>query len=332
MIVHLLTSCSITLSALVFLLLSLAPSPLQAGSLRIVYGNDNLGELAPCGSCDPLYRRGGMAKKATFLKSLDGDMPLLLLDAGNLLFQTPALANAPAGAEKARTVARGVMDANRRLGFRIAAVGMHDLSAGPAFLREAAGEDFTWLSANLRDQRSGALLFPAFTTVQVDTLTVGVVGLTGQIEEAQASRWGYSVAPWQQVLPQLVAEIRPWVHILVLLSNNPLLENRKIAESCPGVDLIFQSGFARGNLPPLAAGSALINQTEIRGRYLGLLEIDWQGPGSWHQRPVKTPFQGSSYTQKFINLNFDVQDDRSMTKMVDDIEKCIEPASSEIPH
>lgn len=157
------------------------------------------------------------------------------------------------------------------------------------------------------------------------------MGLTGQIEEGQASRWGYSVAPWQQVLPQLVAEIRPRVHILVLLSNNPLLENRKIAESCPGVDLIFQSGFARGNLPPLAAGSALINQTEIRGRYLGLLEIDWQGPGSWHQRPVKTPFQGSSYTQKFINLNFDVQDDRSMTKMVDDIEKCTEPASSEIP-
>ncbi len=32
-----------------FFLLGLLPQPLRAETLRIVYGNDNLGELAPCG-------------------------------------------------------------------------------------------------------------------------------------------------------------------------------------------------------------------------------------------------------------------------------------------
>ncbi len=38
------------LFALVCILaLTLRPSPLLAQQLRLVYGNDNLGELAPCG-------------------------------------------------------------------------------------------------------------------------------------------------------------------------------------------------------------------------------------------------------------------------------------------
>ena len=84
------------------------------------------------------------------------------------------------------------------------------------------------------------------------------------------------------------------------------------------MDMIFQSGFAMGNLPPLAAGNALISQTEIRGRYLGLLEIDWQGHGVWQQRARGAVARGtgSSFNQRFIPLNAAMPDDPAMDALI----------------
>ena len=135
---------------------------------------------------------------------------------------------------------------------------------------------FIQLSANLVDSQSGALLFPAFTTVQAGQLRVTVLALTDPQARVPS---GCRLRPWQEVLPQLVQKLRPEAHLLVLLSNQPFTENKKIATACPGLDLIFQAGYTMGNLPPTQVGHALIYDSHpIHHLLMG---------GEGHRRPVR---------------------------------------------
>lgn len=307
---------------LLLAILLLLPAYAETQELRIVYGNDNQGELLSCG-CS--YDIGGLARKAARLQALrtqNGGSPLLALDAGNLAFRKPELPAEAGQALAVRIRARGVVAANRQMGLGIAGIAANDLAAGPGFLRAIAGDGFTWLSANLVDSQSGALLFPAFTTVQAGQLRVTVLALTDPQARVPS---GCRLRPWQEVLPQLVQKLRPEAHLLILLSNQPFTENKKIATACPGLDLIFQAGYTMGNLPPTQVGHALISQTSTRGKYLGLLHIDWQGPGRWrHQAGGALVPEGravSGFSQRFLPLDASLPDDAAMKTLVDEVER-----------
>ena len=89
---------------LLLAILLLLPGYAQTQELRIVYGNDNQGELLSCG-CS--YDIGGLARKAARLQALrtqNGGSPLLALDAGNLAFRKPELPAEAGQALAARTV------------------------------------------------------------------------------------------------------------------------------------------------------------------------------------------------------------------------------------
>ena len=268
---------------LVLPVLSARAEPDPAGKrLRIVYSNDILGEIAACGSCNPQYRKGGLAKKTTGVKRLrEGDAPFLILDAGNQFFKFPGRPDTEASARTLRIRAEGIATAHKKMGLVACGVGVNDLAAGPEFLQGLGDAAPPLLSANLVDNASGRRLFPASLTARAGGLTIGIVALTGTHGGQNAS---WRALPWRDALPEALAELESGENrpdLLILLSNNPLSENRKIAEAFPQLDLIFQSGFAMGNLPAIGATNALINQTEIRGRYLGVLDIDWRGRGPW---------------------------------------------------
>ncbi len=266
---------------------------------------------------------GGLSKKAAFLNTIrkENANATLLIDAGNSLFKEQRLPATAGAAEAARIKAAGVVAAYRAMGLHRAGIGTHDLAAGPAFLKETAGDGFTWLSVNLVDRHSGRPLFPTSTTVQVGGLRVALIALTGP---GSADHADYDIRPWQEVLPALVAELRAQAHMLVLLSNYPLSENRKIATACPGLDLIFQSGHVMGNVPPMRTGNALISQSESRGRYVGVLEVDWQGPGRWRQHdsgPLAGDKVVSSYRQRFVPLSAAMPDDPSLDVQLRQVEE-----------
>ena len=283
---------------------------------------------------------GGLSKKSAYIKSVKSlesaaEGACLLLDAGNSLFKEPVLV--PAAAEAARVKARGIFAANRRMGFTFAGIGLYDLAAGPEFLRELAGNDFRFLSANLVDRASGESLFPAYTIVRTGELTVAVMALTAP---AGTEGQPYLIRPWQEALPKLARQLRSRAHLLILLSNNRLIDNQAIAGACPELDLIFQSGYAMGSLAPLPVGPVLINQTDIRGRVLGRLDIDWQGHGVWQQQDAK-PVAGemspsrsgfgatrveSTYAQRFITLNHNMPDDPEVGGLVIETERQVQAA------
>lgn len=270
---------------------------------------------------------GGLSKKAALFNTLSStsDTPALLLDAGNQLFKQSALPAAPTEAEAARIRARGIVLAHQTMGLQFAAIGTHDLAAGPNFLKEIAGSGFTWLSLNLSNQQNDGLLFPGYVLRQAGQLTVAVLALTNHDSATPADGSSYHIRPWREVLPAAMAQLRQRAHLIILLSNYPLGENREIARTFPQIDLIFQSGHAMGNMPPIAVGNTLINQTETRGRYMGLLEIDWQGRGSWRQ-PGKSALSaydraGSSFRQRFIPLNASMENDPAIDALVRQTEK-----------
>lgn len=254
------------------------------------------------------------------------------MDAGNLLFKAgppPATAGA---AEAARIRAAGVVAIYRAMGLRHAGIGARDLAVGPAFLHSLAGGDFTWLSLNLYDSRGERPLFPGFTLDRAGELSVAVLALTDHRDEATRGAGDYSIRPWQEVLPGALAQLRSQADILVLLSNYPLSENQAIVRLCPEVDLIFQAGHVMGNVPPIRAGNALISQSESRGRYVGLLELDWQGRGRWQERGGSLSVQKggavSGYRQRFLPLGTSMPDSPALEAQIRQVEERAQAAAA----
>lgn len=92
---------------------------------------------------------------------------------GGDLFTGPAISSASHG--------EAMIDVMNAMGYRVAAVGNHDLDYGVENLRQRAAQaQFPLLSANLRLLSTGALpdFIQPFTVIQVNDVSIGLIGLT----------------------------------------------------------------------------------------------------------------------------------------------------------
>jgi hypothetical protein len=221
---------------------------------------------------------GGLSKKAHQLQILrqDSPVPSLTLDGGALLFdgvQLPA-----ARVAQARATAEGIVKAYNLMGYDAAGVGRHDLAGGLSFLQElATRSDFAWLSANLVDHQRQPI-FKSHISKKVGELTVAIIGLTA---EEGSTLPGAMVLPWQEVLPLLVASLQDSTDFIILLADLPAGTLKAITTRLPGIKLVIQAEGHAAHLAPVAGGSALICRTASQGKYLGVLEIDWQRDTNW---------------------------------------------------
>ena len=226
---------------------------------------------------------GGLSKKAYQLEKMQGsrEIPGLILDGGNLLFKQQRLS--PGLLQQAKITAAGIIDSYNIMNYAAVAVGTYDLAGGLSFLREqAARAEFTWLSANLVRKSDLKPLFPASLIRPVGSISVGVIGLTGldgtnRFEENEDA----VLVSWQEVLPDIVADLAGKCDLLILLSNNTTEENQKIAESFPAIHIIIQSTPRPGNIVPELKNKSLIFQTGKQGKYLGWMSINWQESKTW---------------------------------------------------
>jgi len=103
----------------------------------LVFWSSVAGQIVPCG-CSP-DQRGGLPRAVAYVDQLRKTTPnVLFVDAGDLLFETPAKPNAQALTQKqlkARTLARG----DELLQAAARAVGQRDLALGAGFAAETAG-------------------------------------------------------------------------------------------------------------------------------------------------------------------------------------------------
>ena len=239
-----------------------------------------------------------------------------------MLFKSDTLL--PEGAEAAKIGAAGVLQATQKIGGSFAGVGSHDLAAGIAFLRQYhQPPSFAWLSANVVDTARARPIFPGFRLVRIGENTVAVVALTDHNAFPQPKN-GFRVISWQESLPHALTAIEGKADFILLLSNYSLAENKEMARSHSSIDLILQAGHVTGNLQPFLANHALIAQTDTRGKYLGVLDINWNGHARWSENGA--PLQGqateqpfSTFSNRFIPITPATESDPEIDTLVQNI-------------
>ncbi|GAB4344025.1 MAG: hypothetical protein Kow0089_20270 [Desulfobulbaceae bacterium] len=228
---------------------------------------------------------GGLSRRAYMIEKMrkEENSPLLLVDAGGMLFPKPAV---PPSLYRAQTAqAAGLVEAMARMGYDAVGIAPQDLAAGAAFLLDRPpGATLPWVSANLAEPDGSRLLFPPYVIRQADSLRVAVIGLTGVPQNTQPSlRRDYRLLSWEDGLTSALEQIKGRADMVVLLSSLDEQANRKIAETFDTIHLIIQSGHATGTLRPMLVGNALLTRIGSRGKQLGRLDIDWHPPGKWQQ-------------------------------------------------
>ena len=250
----------------------LPAAALHAAPFTIIYSNDVLGELELCG-CDE-EQLGGLSRKASVINSLKKEgRPVLVLDAGNLFFkEKPGTA-----IEQKEFLLKSeyILEAYRLTGCDAFNVGEADLCLGLAHLQELKKKaQFPFLSANLADKKSGRPLFEPFIIKETAGMKTGILGLfsrAGRADPAVIVRDPVAAAK------KTVAELRPRVALLIVLSNLGLEQDRMLARAVPGIDLIIGGRATARMSAPVVEGKTMIVQAYNRGQYIGKIEVSAEG-------------------------------------------------------
>lgn len=200
---------------------------------------------------------------------------MLPLDSGALLFKDEKLP--PDQREQLTVTAQGIVTAYNKMSFAGVGIARQDLAAGLPFLLALQKKaSFPWLSANLLSRTDRKPWFKPHTLLTTGGMRIAVIGLTAQgADSLLTDKDNAVITPWEEVLPQELAQLRGRAGMTILLSSYPSAINKKIAETHPEIHLILQGGDSRGNMPPEWVNNTLITQVEPQGKSVGILEVHW---------------------------------------------------------
>jgi hypothetical protein len=246
---------------------------------------------------------GGLSKKTYKINEIKDfhQLPVLHLDGGGLLFKEQKLL--PALLQQSRITAEGIIDAYNLMKVDAVGVSKRDLAGGLVFLQEQAKRsNFKWLSANLVRKSTNAPFFKTSTITEIGPHKVGIIGLTSSEPPfAFEEKDDAVILPWQDVLPELVAEMGPKCDMLIILSNNTSGQNKEIAETFKDIHIIIQAMPTKRNFPPNLINNTLIFQTGKQGKYLGWMLIDWQNSRTWGSGALRTRISQKKQEQDGLN-------------------------------
>lgn len=191
---------------------------------------------------------------------------------------------APPHLPPAKAQAKGIVAAVSKMHYSAAGVAPLDLAAGLDFLQELRQQtSFSWLSVNLVNAATGKTPFLPYILHQIGGTTIGIIGLTGPLGKnhpPEAAR-DIKILPWVETLPKIIEGVRDQADMVILLSSYPENVNRVIAERFPDIHLIIEAGGKAANKPPTPINNTLLCRTGERGKYLGMLRINWRKSGKW---------------------------------------------------
>lgn len=231
---------------------------------------------------------GGLSKKAFQINAIGAkshDRPRIVLDAGDLLFKNGTVVSAQESIGTLKAAA--IVEAYDAMGYDAVAVGGQDLVAGlPYFQSLRKKSKFVWVSANLVSRSTKKLLVRPGVTLNVGGAKVGVIGMTGPAILPATD--DVMILPWEQVLPELAAKVSKKHDFVVLLSNLPAADNQRIAETYDNIHLIVQSKAAANAISAKPINNTVVVNAAPQGKYLGVLEIDWQSNKRWDDQKAET--------------------------------------------
>lgn len=236
----------------------------QPTDVRIIYVNDFHGFAEPYKPLGSKEMLGGIAYLAGDVKRLRGQCPSLLLSAGDMI-QGSNWANLFQG--------RDVFELMNAMRFDAMALGNHEFDYGPQVLgQRIAQAQFPVLGANVEGL---AQIKPyLIKTLQgVRIAIIGVVTPDTPVTTHPRNVAGLKFIPPAAAVRHYLQELQGQADIFLVLSHIGYQEDRTLAETVPGIDVIVGGHSHTKLLEPAVVGKTIIVQAWEHAKALGVLNL-----------------------------------------------------------
>ena len=260
--------------------------------LRIALFGELRGEIEPCGC--PTIPFGGFERRAKKLAELNETGPVIQLDAGEMLLKGISTVRS----ENRLIRIQAILDLSAEAGVAAWTPGPTDLMAiGMEGLLSISNQErtgpppisATWVS------ESGSPILPPSKIIEIDSLRVGVIGLSAKMaddhwfdEERSQVQWKDPILAARETLNTLPEDL----DLTIALSNLNEADNERLATEVPELTLLLSTKGSLMDEPRAISGEeeghgVLWVETPDRGRFLQLITLRL---GSIAQmRPILAP-------------------------------------------
>lgn len=213
---------------------------------------------------------GGLARLATVVDEIRDQYgkSVILLDAGDATHGTN-VANLFQG--------RSTVEIMNAIGYNAMTLGNHDFNYGQeALLERMADAKFPFLAANVTTEAGEVLTYSALVQ-DFGGVRVGVIGVSSletPVTTHPNNVVGLVFHDPIQTVKQLAERLRPDVDVLIALTHIGYLEDLKLAEAVPELDVIV-GGHSHTELQEaVEVGGVIIVQSHEWARNLGFLRLE----------------------------------------------------------
>ncbi len=259
--------------SLYFLLTGTSPSFGNETSLTLIYTSNNLGEVELCG-CPESGDNGGLPRRSHYLKKVRGEAKnLLILDAGDAL--VISFFSEESEREKARKRAEFVLDIYEKIGYDVLNIGDTDLGLGVEYLKALQERSkIPFLSANLKDKKTGKPIFKSYLVKQVDRMRIGVIGLlTLDIHPSiQEGLTNYLIEDPSKAAQETIDRYLADCDYIIALAHLTPVEIQTLTKKASKISIII-GGNDRSFILPKQFGRSIYVQTDAFGAHIGRMNL-----------------------------------------------------------
>lgn len=248
--------------------------------VTLVATADTEGHVTPCKNCPNDTGLGGLARRGTLLGTMRGGGPILLLDAGNVLFGDDSVASA----------GKVMVAGYEAVGYDAINISYRDFRMGKAatiaLMKDAK---FSAVSANLLDAESGAPLFAPFVVKEIGGTKVAVIGVCEPpagmqfLPHLKEQLAGVRIQPPAEALAAVLPKAKAEAQRVVLLYYGTSEALRAIRTKFGGDLAVTLVGGTRPAALPTDA--PLVVGTAEHGKSLAVVTVD--DAGKAHAAAVK---------------------------------------------
>jgi 5'-nucleotidase len=249
-----------------------SPCLANEASLTLIYTSNTLGEVEPCSTCPEAGENGGLPRRSHFVNTVRKEVKdLLVLDGGDALVID--YFSRKSEREKARKRAEVVLRLYEKIGYDALNIGDTDIGLGVEYLKNLQKKSkIPFLSANLKEKKTGRLIFKSHLVKEVEGMRIGIIGLlTPNIHPfIQKELKSYFIEdPIKTALETINRYLADCDHIIALAHLTPI-EIQTFSKRIPKISIII-GGNDRSFIFPKQFHHSIYVQTDAFGLHIGRL-------------------------------------------------------------
>ena len=283
-------------------------------SLTILFGDSLNGTIEPCPGCEGGSQLGGLARRGSWVQSVrETRKGALLLDSGDLFFDKYRKAVPAEDGTALSEKARLILKCYNLLGYDALGIGDDDLTFGKDFLADLSkNASFPFISSNLVDKETGEPLFNAHVIKEAGGLKIGIFSLISPYfvsGESDPRARGIEFREPVEEAKRILEIIRPETDLVVLLSHLGFTADIELAETVPGIDVIFGGHSGLSLSYPMRIKDTIIVRGGSKGLHVGELHLQLAPDrSSFHSSTLKNPIPLSSSIKEHHEIAAMVKD------------------------